>query len=311
MRNPFWLTQAQMARLRPPFPKSHGVPRVDDRRGLGGMIFINRNGLRLCDAPQEIGPPVAVWVRGRADKASSVLPVVDRCPKQKGHRAGGPFHDFLVNGLLSRFLWRLTLGAAFGFWFARATGAARTTVFARGGIEGCGLWGCCIGGIRDGGFWRRCLWRTGARGGLAGRFGYRWFDHRFRGFDQTGFIPGIQLDHIGGRGLLHRGIVTLIPVVAGKLWPTIAPIRLAVAATVIGPILCAILGPILGPVTATVILTIVPVIPVAPLPVAPLPVAALTVTARPLVGVLSGMLTTGLADRLTTLVTTILAAVLA
>jgi transposase len=50
MSNLFWLTDAQMARLRPFFPKRHGVPRVDDRRVLSGIIFINRNGLRLCEA---------------------------------------------------------------------------------------------------------------------------------------------------------------------------------------------------------------------------------------------------------------------
>jgi transposase len=57
MSNLFWLTDAQMARLRPFFPKSHGKPRVDDRRVLSGIIFINRNGLRWCDAPKEYGPP--------------------------------------------------------------------------------------------------------------------------------------------------------------------------------------------------------------------------------------------------------------
>ena len=31
------------------FPKSHGKPRVDDRRVLSGIIFINRNGLRWRD----------------------------------------------------------------------------------------------------------------------------------------------------------------------------------------------------------------------------------------------------------------------
>ena len=36
MSNLFWLTDAQMARLRPYFPKSHGKPRVDDRRVLSG-----------------------------------------------------------------------------------------------------------------------------------------------------------------------------------------------------------------------------------------------------------------------------------
>ena len=46
MSNLFWLTEAQMARLRPVFPKSHGRPRVDDLRVPSGIIFINRNGLR-------------------------------------------------------------------------------------------------------------------------------------------------------------------------------------------------------------------------------------------------------------------------
>jgi transposase len=41
----FWLTEAQMARLRHFLPKSHGRPRVDDRRVLSGIIFFNRNGL--------------------------------------------------------------------------------------------------------------------------------------------------------------------------------------------------------------------------------------------------------------------------
>jgi transposase len=55
-----------MARLRPYFPKSHGKPRVDDRRVLSGIIFINRNGLRWCDAPREYGPHKTLynrWVR--------------------------------------------------------------------------------------------------------------------------------------------------------------------------------------------------------------------------------------------------------
>ena len=56
MSNLFWLTDAQMARLQPFFPKSHGKPRVDDRRVLSGIIFINRNGLRWCDVPREYGP---------------------------------------------------------------------------------------------------------------------------------------------------------------------------------------------------------------------------------------------------------------
>lgn len=46
-----------MAPLLPFFRKSHGKQQVDDRRVLSGIIFINRNGLRWCDAPKEYGPP--------------------------------------------------------------------------------------------------------------------------------------------------------------------------------------------------------------------------------------------------------------
>ena len=63
MSNLFWLTDAQMARLQPFFPKSHGKPRVDDRRVLSGIIFINRNGLRWRDAPKEYGPPKTLYNR--------------------------------------------------------------------------------------------------------------------------------------------------------------------------------------------------------------------------------------------------------
>jgi len=52
-----------MARLRPFFPKSHGKPRVDDRRVLSGIIFINRNGLRWSDALKEYGPAKTLYNR--------------------------------------------------------------------------------------------------------------------------------------------------------------------------------------------------------------------------------------------------------
>jgi transposase len=52
-----------MERLKPFFPKSHGKPRVDDRRVLSGIIFINRNGLRWCDAPKEYGPAKTLYNR--------------------------------------------------------------------------------------------------------------------------------------------------------------------------------------------------------------------------------------------------------
>lgn len=49
MSDLFWLTDDQLERMKPFFPLSHGKPRVDDRRVLSGIIFINRNGLRWRD----------------------------------------------------------------------------------------------------------------------------------------------------------------------------------------------------------------------------------------------------------------------
>ena len=46
MSDLFWLSDEQMAKPSPFLPKSHGVPQVDDRRVVSGIIFINRNGLR-------------------------------------------------------------------------------------------------------------------------------------------------------------------------------------------------------------------------------------------------------------------------
>ena len=45
------------------FPKSHGKPRVDDRRVLSGIIFINRNGLRWRDVPAAYGPHKTLYNR--------------------------------------------------------------------------------------------------------------------------------------------------------------------------------------------------------------------------------------------------------
>ena len=56
MSDLFWLTGAQMARLEPFFPKSHGKPRIDSKRVLSGITFSNRNGLRWRDAPAAYGP---------------------------------------------------------------------------------------------------------------------------------------------------------------------------------------------------------------------------------------------------------------
>jgi transposase len=63
MADLFWLTDKQMERLRPFFPKPRGRARVDDQRVLSGIIFVNRNGLRWRDAPAAYGPPKTLYNR--------------------------------------------------------------------------------------------------------------------------------------------------------------------------------------------------------------------------------------------------------
>lgn len=58
-----WLTEAQMRKIEPYFLSSRGVPRVDDRRMILGIIFVIRNGLRWRDAPAEDGPHKTVYNR--------------------------------------------------------------------------------------------------------------------------------------------------------------------------------------------------------------------------------------------------------
>ncbi len=63
MSDQFWLTKAQLKRIEPHFPLSHGVPRVDDRRVVSGIIHVIRNGLRWRDAPEVYGPHKTLYNR--------------------------------------------------------------------------------------------------------------------------------------------------------------------------------------------------------------------------------------------------------
>jgi hypothetical protein len=63
MTDVFLLSDAQMARISPFFPLSHGVPRVDDRRVISGIIFVIRNGLRWRDVPPSYGPHKTIYNR--------------------------------------------------------------------------------------------------------------------------------------------------------------------------------------------------------------------------------------------------------
>jgi transposase len=63
MRDLFLLSKAQMARISPYFPLSHGVPRVDDRRVVSGIVYVIRNGLQWKDAPKAYGPHKTLYNR--------------------------------------------------------------------------------------------------------------------------------------------------------------------------------------------------------------------------------------------------------
>ena len=52
----FLVSERRMARISPFFPLSHGVPWVDDRRVVGGIVDVTRNDLQWKDAPAGYGP---------------------------------------------------------------------------------------------------------------------------------------------------------------------------------------------------------------------------------------------------------------
>ena len=56
MSDHYWLTESQLKRIKPYFPRPHGRPRVDDRRVISGIIHVIRNGLRWRDVPNIYGP---------------------------------------------------------------------------------------------------------------------------------------------------------------------------------------------------------------------------------------------------------------
>jgi transposase len=44
------LSESQKARISPHFPLAHGVPRIDERRVVCGMIYVIKYGLQWKDA---------------------------------------------------------------------------------------------------------------------------------------------------------------------------------------------------------------------------------------------------------------------
>jgi putative transposase len=63
MSDLFLLSRVQMRRIEPFFPRSRGLPRVDDRRVISGIVYVIRNGLQWKDAPRAYGPHKTLYNR--------------------------------------------------------------------------------------------------------------------------------------------------------------------------------------------------------------------------------------------------------
>ncbi len=89
MNDYFWLTQTQLDRIKPHFPLSHGIPRVDDLRVISGIIHVIKRGLQWRDAPTAYGPAKTLYNRfvrwsrmGIFDKIFAGLAADEGVPEQ-------------------------------------------------------------------------------------------------------------------------------------------------------------------------------------------------------------------------------------
>ena len=64
MRELYWLSDAEWARLEPLLPSGRkGAHRVDDRRVISGILHMLRSGARWRDCPPEYGPYTTIYNR--------------------------------------------------------------------------------------------------------------------------------------------------------------------------------------------------------------------------------------------------------
>jgi putative transposase len=86
MTDLIWLSKAQMRRIEPYFPLSHGGPRLDDRKVISGILFVIRNGLRLRDASADYGPHKMIYNRFVRWSRLGVLSKIFAALARKGPR---------------------------------------------------------------------------------------------------------------------------------------------------------------------------------------------------------------------------------
>ena len=63
MSDLFYLNEAQLNLIKPFFPPSHGIARVDDLRVISGIIHVIKRGLQWRGAPKEYGPHKTLYNR--------------------------------------------------------------------------------------------------------------------------------------------------------------------------------------------------------------------------------------------------------
>lgn len=107
----FWLSDRQWRRLAPPLPNEpRGVPRVDDRRVISGIVRVLRSGGRWVGAPAAYGPRKTLYNRFVRWAAKGVWADVSRTPAA----TGGPPAELLPDGTRVRAHHRATGGEGGG-----------------------------------------------------------------------------------------------------------------------------------------------------------------------------------------------------
>ena len=90
---PFSLTESQMEQIRPFFPRSRGVRRVDDCRVISGIIYVLKNGLQWKDAPRQYGPHKTLYNRFVRWSAMGVFDHIFRALARGGETGGALMLD--------------------------------------------------------------------------------------------------------------------------------------------------------------------------------------------------------------------------
>ena len=94
IRDHFWLTEEQFARIEPLLPNdTRGKPRVDDRPVISGIIHALKSGGRWIDAPAVYGPRKTLYNRFVRWAAKGVW----RDLFETLARAGGPPAHVLID----------------------------------------------------------------------------------------------------------------------------------------------------------------------------------------------------------------------